>query len=682
MELISARLHNIGPHVDSVIDFSQFRVAAILGRRGKDFRLSNSSGKSHIPDGISWCFFDTIRDEKEDLLRWDQTKGFVKVKFKEGTEKYLVKRTLVRRGDKIHSGLILKQLKPSGWEDISETGIEAKRNTQKKLEDILKANEEIFLHTCYIKQDEINSLMNMKPQERREVFSRPEGLLVYQKGLKIARKKLSSVKISLQVQIEKVKDAKLEFKDTFSSDETVENIEIDLKAKRERRDEIKSEIEELERQRDKNSKSFSSKEKIEILQKAINDSNASVTKIQTDNADIIDGGKDSENKIEEIDRKLKKYDLDELNTTKIQTTSELNRVTDQIKIIKKALEINQEKLEKIKKTCDECGNELTEDQYLEKKRKLRQETKNLDKQLEGFYEDKTNYSKELEDVDEKIEKVKSFEKDKKKLKDRISDYSGVWNKLDQARISARKIKDDNQPKIDELKKDLVDTTSTDDELEELKNKYDRTSTKIGSIKAKLASARDLEATKKEKFNSLRSLMREKLKLKKQFKVLQYNIEMLKTLPNEIVAEAVPEIEQYSNEILQRFENSNLQLRIITEDEKQNETFDFRIIKDGKKMGFKSLGGGDKLRVSFAFRIGNAIRLSHSRGCKFNFLLIDEVDALDENGIEEFIEMIGQLSKMFKHILVISHEEKIKQYFSNQIIVTKKGLQSTVSFVKN
>lgn len=682
MELLSAVFKNYGPHSHSVIDFTEFRVAAILGRKGKDYRRSNGTGKSHIFDGISWCMFETQRDDSNgDLLKWGEKKGFVKIKFLENGEKYYVKRTLARKGDRIHSALFLKHWKNGEWQNITETGIGGKASTQKKIEDIIKANEEIFLHTCYIRQDEISALMKMRQNERREVFSRPEGLLIYQQALKLGRKRMGVVKTDLQVAITRVKDAKLEFKELFGDVVNLKELEEELRAKKDRRDEIKKTIADLEREREKNSQSQSAKEKIKILRKAVDDAKSSVKALEEANADLLDGGKEAENAIAELDRKIRKLDIDALNASKVQLTSSLDKVKDTIQTCKLGVKEKQKQLDKIKRICDECGNELTDEQFFEKKRTLKKQISALDAKLEEQYEDKSRLESELEEVDKNLEKCKSLEKEKAKLKDRLNDYNAVWNKLDQARINHRKVRDENEPKIKDLEKLVINTDDVDEQLEDQKERYSKITQKIGGLTERINAAKDIQAQKVEKLRDLKKLIKTKLEAARNYKVYASTIEMLKNMPSEIVKEAVPEIEQYSNEILSRFDQSNINLKIITEDEKGNETFDWKVLIDGEETGFKSISGGEKMRVSFAFRIGNAIRLSHVRGCQFDFLLIDEVNALDEAGIEEFTDMIDKLSKMFKHIIVVSHEENIKQYFTNHLVVTKKGRDADVRLIK-
>ena len=142
-------------------------------------------------------------------------------------------------------------------------------------------------------------------------------------------------------------------------------------------------------------------------------------------------------------------------------------------------------------------------------------------------------------------------------------------------------------------------------------------------------------------------------------------------------EAVPELEQYTNDVLGKFEKSDIQLKIVTDDE----AFDWRIKNRGQDLSYNSLSGGEKLRANFAFRIGNGIRCSHVKGCDLDFLLIDEIADLDTDGIEDFVQIVKELSKIFKHIVVISHIPEIKEYFNHQIIVSQKNNTSKIQSIK-
>jgi exonuclease SbcC len=112
-----------------------------------------------------------------------------------------------------------------------------------------------------------------------------------------------------------------------------------------------------------------------------------------------------------------------------------------------------------------------------------------------------------------------------------------------------------------------------------------------------------------------------------------------------------------------------------------ETLDLKVRKDGSLQNFKSLSGGEKFRISLALRIALSDLSSRYGGSSLEFLLLDEVNSpLDRYGVETlFINVIKSLEDKYK-IMVITHDETLKEKFDNVIDVTKINGDSEIDFV--
>ena len=76
----------------------------------------------------------------------------------------------------------------------------------------------------------------------------------------------------------------------------------------------------------------------------------------------------------------------------------------------------------------------------------------------------------------------------------------------------------------------------------------------------------------------------------------------------------------------------------------------------------------KLCVLFSLKLGLSFLLKKIIGANINFLLIDEIDsALDKAGVDAFADIIKFFQKDFT-ILVITHNDRLKDRFSNIISV--------------
>jgi DNA repair exonuclease SbcCD ATPase subunit len=112
-----------------------------------------------------------------------------------------------------------------------------------------------------------------------------------------------------------------------------------------------------------------------------------------------------------------------------------------------------------------------------------------------------------------------------------------------------------------------------------------------------------------------------------------------------------------------------------------ETLDLKVRKDGSIYNFKSLSGGEQFRISLSLRIAMSEISSKYGGSSLEFLLLDEVNSpLDRYGVETlFMSVIKSLEDRYK-ILIITHDEALKEKFDNIINITKINGDSEVTFV--
>jgi exonuclease SbcC len=149
---------------------------------------------------------------------------------------------------------------------------------------------------------------------------------------------------------------------------------------------------------------------------------------------------------------------------------------------------------------------------------------------------------------------------------------------------------------------------------------------------------------------------------------------------------IEDLEKTSNKILNSIcnEPSIIVLetqRVGSDGSSTIETLDLKIRKDGHLQNFKSLSGGEKFRISLALRIALSDVSSRYGGSSLDFLLLDEVNSpLDRHGVETlFVNVIKSLEDRYK-MLVITHDESLKEKFDNVIDVTKINGESQVDFV--
>ena len=103
---------------------------------------------------------------------------------------------------------------------------------------------------------------------------------------------------------------------------------------------------------------------------------------------------------------------------------------------------------------------------------------------------------------------------------------------------------------------------------------------------------------------------------------------------------------------------------------------FRI--HGREKEYKQLSGGQKMIMAFSLKIGLSLVIQNRLGVNIQFLGLDEVDqSLDKSAIDNYAEIIRKLQDRFK-IFVITHNDSLKDKFSNVILVEGDGIHGATS----
>jgi exonuclease SbcC len=149
------------------------------------------------------------------------------------------------------------------------------------------------------------------------------------------------------------------------------------------------------------------------------------------------------------------------------------------------------------------------------------------------------------------------------------------------------------------------------------------------------------------------------------------------IPTLIVENAIPQIEDSANRLLDRFSDGRFQVSLQTQAAKKTgglkETLDILVIADGSERELEKLSGGEQQRVNLALRFGIAELLMHRAGTRIGTLIMDEAfTALDASGRQRAVEIVRALTDEFATVLFITHQAELADVFSSQIRVTGGG----------
>jgi exonuclease SbcC len=151
----------------------------------------------------------------------------------------------------------------------------------------------------------------------------------------------------------------------------------------------------------------------------------------------------------------------------------------------------------------------------------------------------------------------------------------------------------------------------------------------------------------------------------------------------IIENALPEIEDATNELLGRMTDGAMQVRLVTQKERKSrgegaiETLDIILSDDMGTRPYEMYSGGEAFRVNFALRVALSKMLARRAGAALQTLIIDEgFGTQDPRGREAIIDALNTITDDFALVLCITHIEELKEAFPTRIEVVKGPAGST------
>ena len=153
-------------------------------------------------------------------------------------------------------------------------------------------------------------------------------------------------------------------------------------------------------------------------------------------------------------------------------------------------------------------------------------------------------------------------------------------------------------------------------------------------------------------------------------------------------QALPQIEQKANDLLDRLSDGQMSIRFGTQaeykDKKRDdlkETLDIQISDASGTRDYEMYSGGEAFRVNFAIRLALSEILAQRKGARLQTLVIDEgFGSQDVQGRQRLIEAINAVKNDFEKIFIITHLDELKDAFPNRIEIEKTERGSTVRVV--
>ncbi len=715
-------LRNFISHLYSVLDFTQFNAALLIGSFEGDVRISNGVGKSALMSGIRFALYGKSKfSVKTKVIKRGKPFCEVEFQFMSDSELYKIVRILDAK-----SGIISVELSKNingEWISHGLTG-DTPTKTNEKIAEIIGINHDTFVNIVYFRQNDVSGFTSASVTKRKEILKEALQINIWDEYQKISKgtekhlnDKLKSLdeRIKLLGNIENELDQndneikkgenklniaqtnvmelgkvlgecedEIEHLENFihkSESGTRKSLENDLKDIIDRLNQIKSRKAQLKDEVKNNNK---------IISNASND-------CKNLNKRLLDYYKDilivSHRSRDEIKKEFKKVSSEKIPDPVFCEESlkknllEKDKYMNQLKIFEH--DLNQLTSLEPGKECPACLTVFENPKNVAKRRKTKQkylennikegkvliERINAELLKEQKAVDKSEKSiVEVERTNLIIAKRDSIMSEANRcnqtIQNELKNLSDEWKKLksNKARISValENLEDvskltNNLEQLNKSKKGVIDN------IDSFRNNIMKLSIELGNLKG-YREELERRFSEKRALNSEKSVIISNLatysKLSRAFG---------KDGIQAIIMENITEdLRQYANTVLKGIYYKPMSIDFVTQKQTAagawKEDFSILITIDNEIYDFEDISGGEQVRISIAIRLALSQLLMRRVGANIKFLLFDEVDqSLDRHGLESLAEVVNNLSKDFK-VLVITHNEYMKENFEHVITV--------------
>ena len=657
MKLNYLKIQNFASHIDSYVDLTKFSSALVIGVMNNNDQSSNGAGKSSLVGAIRWCLFEkSIYRTVEDVIRHNAKFVKVELGFEEDGQKYVISRERNRIGT--HDVSLLKDKK-----DISGSTV---KDTNNKIISILKFDDDVFVNSVFLQQNDIARFTSATPAERKELVKSILNITKWDFYERLAKEK--SKKASKELE---------EYNGKYNKEELVKSIKANSKVIVEKR-------------------VLKDKTKIVLNRVKKNVENAGDLDIDDKKRKLED--LKSQLKIEKISEKeyLDSILREEKRKTEIENEIKLNdKIADPeaLNFTKEDIKNDRGQLEKWLSEMAILSSDFKKISIMKEGAECYVCESIISKEKASEFEDKIKIAeKEIEKIDDehkqlrilvssRIEKMKLYEqeiavymqaqKDLVKNKESLEEIEDRIKKESDRLVSVKLDIENLNSEISFINIDPKDETIAEDRkrLNDLEQRVDGLSIDIGiAIEKRNVAIKQYKEYLKD-VSKIKELRKSEVLYDQLRKVFGK-----KGIQTVLLSKVIKELEIRANEMLKLLCESDKQIAISIDTQRQkadgsiNETFDINAIIGSRISNFESLSGGEQVRVAFAMRISLSQILAARKGGNVGVIFLDEVDgSLDQVGVASYVNVIKFLEKSFK-ILVVTHKDDIKDSFPNKILV--------------
>jgi len=368
---------------------------------------------------------------------------------------------------------------------------------------------------------------------------------------------------------------------------------------------------------------------------------------------------------------------------RVKFASEVSQLTERIEHLQELAKdwetTGKKRLKEVEKVLDGSKYAAEEQKQLAKLDKelarlgydasAHDEARGRESELRTIEEDHVNL-KSAQGVSKQIEnEIANLEEERRKRQAEVEEQQKQF----ESAAAALRAAEEQSPNLDEAERELF-------RLREEENK----------IRSEVGGAQ-------QRVDILKTQRARKADFEKERIELQRKVAQHKTLerafgkdgvPALLIEQALPEIEDKANELLDKLTDSRMFIEFVTQesyrDEKRKdlrETLEIKIKDGAGARDYEMYSGGEAFRVNFAIRLALSEILAQRKGARLQTLVIDEgFGSQDALGRQRLIEAINLVRNDFAKILVITHLDELKDAFPTRIEVEKTERGSTLKVI--
>ena len=634
----------------------------------------NGAGKSSIIDAITFALFGQhTRKSNKGLIKRGSNQGYTKIGFSINDKQYEAARKIDSKGT-----LAAKFSEITNDKHVEIAAGERKQFGESMTQEIEKTiglDFEKLKIASIVQQGELNSIINAKPKEFKELLNAVIGI----DKLDIASESMKTVNKEFRGNIRE----KIGYDDTH-----IEILSRDLEKYQNEIRDIKPQEEKLKIEQEK-----LKKEVTELREKVENDSPKidKLNQLELRKKELIEYAKEAiheiQHEISENERKIRDckgcfehVSLKEDLETRIKKVEEaIEDVLKKIQEIKsktaslKEKQILASKLQLKDNKCPVCDSNVEKLNPLYQEEHLKQEMRTLEEQITQKEKEKDVYNQKKKEFSEKLqnareaeailrahsistqEELKKIQDETESKKQKIPQSNGNLLEISQIDSHAKMI-------FDNISKLETETKGFDEqEFTTLKQSVDQKQSELSSIDQQIGAISEKISKGKEQINTIQNAIAE-LQVVKEYII---NLDEIQSnvfsrdgpVATSLRSWALNTISAKASEYLTLL---NTKIQRIQLSEKARD-ISITCYSKTEVLEIESLSGGEKVSVALALRLGMASLLGASN---LNLMILDEPTThLDTERKKSLVGVLSQLSNISNsetpmQFLIITHDAEI------------------------